>query len=108
VLKNAEMEFGAGSLVEVQGRFENCKVLLGEDAQLKIGPDGVLRDCQILGRGVILVHGQMLNDGDKGFTSPKVFFVASTGVAVGTIRQPQGLTRFGFEPGCILRLKITK
>lgn len=107
VLKNADLEFSAGSIVEVDGRFENCKIALGEEAQLKVGKTGFLRDCQITGRGVILVHGRMLNDDGKALTIPKVFFVGSTGTAVGTIKQPQGLTRFGFEPGCVLRLKIT-
>jgi hypothetical protein len=108
VLKNAELEFSEGSVVEVQGRFENCRIVLGDDARLTIGPTGVLRDCRVEGRGVVLVHGQMLNDSGKALTIPKVFFVGATGTAVGTIQQPPGLTRFGFEPGCCLRLQITR
>jgi hypothetical protein len=108
VLKNAELEFSAGSTVEVDGRFESCTIKLGDDAQLKIGRSGVMRDCRIEGEGIILVHGQMLNHASESLAIPKVFFVASTGTAVGTIKQPRGLTRFGFEPGCNLKLKIRK
>ncbi len=107
VLKNAELEFSEGSTVEVQGQFENCKIVLGEDARLTIGQSGVLRDCRVAGQGVIFVHGQMLNGNGKALTTPKVFFVGASGTAVGTIKQPPGLTQFGFEPGCSLRLKIS-
>lgn len=107
VLKNAELEFSDGSVVEVQGQFENCKIVLGEDARLTIGQTGVLRDCRVAGQGVIFVHGRMLNGSGKALTTPKVFFVGASGTAVGTIQQPKGFTRFGFEPGCSLRLKIS-
>jgi hypothetical protein len=34
--------------------------------------------------------------------------VSSTGSMVGGVQQPAELTRFAFEPGCKLRMKITK
>jgi hypothetical protein len=106
VLRNAELEFGAASSVDVQGLFENCSITLGEGAELKIGPAGVIRDCRISGEGNVLIQGQMLNRNGNTPTTSKTFFVGSTGTAVGTIQQPRDLTRFGFEPGCTLRLKI--
>jgi hypothetical protein len=73
-----------------------------------IGETGVLADCQISGRGIIRVHGRMLNDAGRAQFVPRVFFVGATGTAVGTIKQPAELTRFEFEPGCTLRLKIMR
>jgi len=107
VLRNAEFEIGDGSAVEVQGRLENCKIILGEDARLTIGEAGVLRDCRVAGPGGLYVHGQIRNGSDEALTMPKVFFVGASGSVVATIQQPSGLTRFGFEPGCSVRLKIT-
>ena len=106
VLKNAELEFSAGSSVEVRGRFENCAITLGAGAELQIGAGGLLSDCRITGEGVVLVHGRLLNRAKNPVVTARMFVVGAGGTAVGTVQQPAGKTRFGFEPGCILRLTI--
>jgi len=106
VLKNAELEFSAGSAVEVRGRFENCAITLGAGAELRVGPGGLLRDCRIGGEGVVLVYGRLLNRAKNTPVIARVFLVGAGGTAVGTVQQPAGKTRFGFEPGCVLRLTL--
>ena len=54
VLRNASLEFGEASVVEIQSRFENCEIVLVEGAQLTIGVDGVLESCRISGPGEIV------------------------------------------------------
>jgi uncharacterized protein YjbI with pentapeptide repeats len=106
VLKNAELEFSADSSVEVRGHFENCAITLGAKAELRVGAGGLLRDCRITGEGVVLVYGRLLNRAENSAVTARVFVVGAGGTAVGTVQQPAGKTRFGFEPGCVLRLSI--
>jgi uncharacterized protein YjbI with pentapeptide repeats len=109
VLRNATLEFGEKSSVEIESRFENCSIALGTGAVLKLGKHGVLQGCQVVGFGEIVIHGEFKENGKgPGFVGPKRLTVGKDGVVTGTVQQPPEMTDFGFEPGCVLRLKIQK
>lgn len=106
VLRNATLEFGAGSKIHVDSRFENCAIALGEDAELVIGESGVLRDCQILGHGSIVVNGCFFERQSPGIAGPKSLVVSARGMLKGAVEQAPDSTVFAFEAGCRLRVKI--
>jgi uncharacterized protein YjbI with pentapeptide repeats len=109
VLRNATLEFGGDSIVEIQSRFENCAIALVEGAQLTIGPDGVLEGCRIQGPGEIVVHGRFAQaDPDPSIVGPRRLIVGRTGAVDGVVRQHPDLTQFGFERGCTMRINITR
>ena len=108
-LGSAKLEFSEGSLVEVQSRFENCAITLRPGAKLILGENGVLDGCRIEGAGDILVRGRVSESGESpSIVGPRRVVVASCGSLSATVKQPPEQTRFGFEPGCHLRLKITR
>lgn len=107
VLRNAELAFAPGAVVTVEGTFDRCHLHLGEGTRLEVGRSGSLLACKILGAGHVTVLGRLANDGGDGAeTTARVLRVAAGGFAAGRVRQPDGGTRFGFEPGCVLRLEI--
>lgn len=108
VMKNAVLEFGALSVVEVEGRFEKCSVALGDGAHFLLGPEGVMEECLISGSGEIVIQGTFSEtSGGAGIIGPKRFIVSETGSVTATVEQPASLTQFAFERGCHLRMKIT-
>jgi len=109
LLGGAQLEFSEGSHVEVQSRFENCAITLKPGAKFILGENGVLEGCRIEGAGDILVQGRVSEKGDgPSIVGPRRVVVASGGSLMATIKQPAEQTRFGFEPGCHLRLRITR
>jgi uncharacterized protein YjbI with pentapeptide repeats len=108
VLRDATLEFGDGSVIHVDSRFENCSIALGEGAELTIGEPGVLKNCAIVGRGSIVVHGRFFERSSPGIVGPKSLVVSTGGAVVGSIEQTIEPTAFAFEPGCRLRVKILK
>jgi hypothetical protein len=109
VVGHAQFDFGEDSLVEVQSRFENCAINLQPGAKFILGEHGVLEGCRILGAGDILVRGRVTESGSEpSIVGPRRLVVATGGSLVATIKQPPEQTRFGFEPGCHLHLKITR
>jgi uncharacterized protein YjbI with pentapeptide repeats len=109
VLRNASLEFGEKSVVEIESRFENCSIALGTGAVLTLGTHGVLQGCQVVGYGEIVINGEFKENGKgPGFVGPKRFVVGKHGVVTGSVQQPPESTEFGFEQGCVLRLKIQK
>ena len=109
VLGHAQLEFGEGSLVEVDSRFENCAITLKDGAKFVVGQHGVLEGCSIKGAGDILVHGRFAQAGDgPSIVGPRRVVVAAGGSLAATVLQPAEQTRFGFERGCHLRLTITR
>jgi len=108
------LQFDEGATVEIESLFEACTISLGRGTELLIGSDGVLDGCQIKGAGNITIKGKFFEaTGNKKMSGPAVqgahsLIVASTGSMVGAVQQPAELTRFAFEPGCKLRVKITK
>jgi len=109
VLRNATFEFGEKSLVEIESRFENCSIALGAGATLKLGKQGVLEGCQVVGFGEIVIHGEFRENGKKpGLVGTKRLIVCKEGTVSGSLQQPPESTEFGFERGCRLRLKIQK
>jgi uncharacterized protein YjbI with pentapeptide repeats len=109
VLRNATLEFGDGSEVEIQSRFEKCSIKLVEGSRLTIGPEGVLDRCRVQGPGDLVIHGKFAQeDGEPSIVGPRSLFVGAAGVVDGAVQQHPDRTRFGFECGCEMRLKILK
>jgi hypothetical protein len=108
VLRNATLEFGEGIKVQIDSRFEQCSIALGRGAELTVGKAGVLAHCRIEGSGNITLHGRFFERESPGIIGPSQLVVTSEGELVGQVEQAPHLTRFGFEPGCRLRMKILK
>ena len=108
VLRDATLEFGDGSVIHVDSRFENCSISLGEGAELTIGEPGILKNCAIVGRGNIVVHGRFFERSSPGIVGPRSLVVSTRGAVVGSVEQSHEATAFAFEPGCRLRVKILK
>jgi hypothetical protein len=108
VLRDATLEFGDGSVIHVDSRFENCSISLGEGAELTIGEPGILKNCAIVGRGNIVVHGRFFERSSPGIVGPRSLVVSTRGAVVGSVEQTHESTAFAFEPGCRLRVKILK
>ena len=84
------------------------------DGFLHLGSDGVLTGCQITGAGNITINGKFFEkqDAKKSGAGASIagahqLVVTATGALVGAVQQPTELTRFAFEPGCQLRMKIS-
>jgi hypothetical protein len=109
VMRNATLEFGALSVVDVEGRLENCTIVLGEGAHLRLGAEGVMDGCKISGDAEIEILGTFSqNGGGPGIVGARQLVVGRTGSVSTTLEQPKALTRFGFEKGCHLRMKIVR
>ena len=108
VLRDATLEFGEGSVIHIDSRFENCLIALGEGAELTIGKSGVLKACEIVGNGCITVHGRFFERTSPGISGARSVTVSGSGAMVGGLEQAEGATLFAFEPGCRLRVKILK
>ena len=106
VLRNASLQFDDGAIVEIESLFEQCTITLGKDTDLVIGKNGVLADCQITGAGNITVHGHFFERVSPGIVGAKQVMVTAGGSLVGAVEQPASPTRFAFEAGCNLRMKI--
>ena len=107
VLRNAELEFHDGALVQIESRFEHCNIRLGDDAELVVGEHGVLKDCTITG-GRLRVLGRFLEQRSPGLLGPRELHVSKEGAVVATVQQPEQATQFAFERGCQLRVQITE
>ena len=108
VLRNATLEFGAGIKVHIESRFEQCSIALGQGAELTVGKSGVLSQCRIEGAGNITIHGRFQERESPGIVGPSELVVTSEGTLVGVVEQAPEMTRFGFEPGSKLRVKILR
>lgn len=106
VLRFAALEFESGVSVEIDSRFEQCTLALGEGTELVVGPEGVLAGCQVTGGGNITISGTFFEGKTPGIVAPKTLVVTSTGALVGAVEQSKERTQFAFEPGCRLRMKI--
>jgi hypothetical protein len=106
VLRNAHLEFHSGAAVEIESLFEQCTIALGDGSELVIGTGGVLNGCQVTGAGKITIHGKFVERESPGIAGATQLVVSSVGSLVGAVEQPPERTRFAFEPGCHLRMKI--
>ena len=108
VLKNATLDFEAGARIEIDSLFENCAINVGDGTELVIGEAGVLADCTISGAGASTVHGHFFERESPGILGPRELVVSSGGAVVASVLQNDTLTRFAFERGSRLRVKIVK
>jgi len=109
VLRNAALEFGAKSVVEIESRFENCSIQVQEGTQLTLGPHGTLEGCRITGGGEIVLQGSFVHeDAGPSILGPRRLVVARTGSLNGCVEQHPQLTQFGLEKGCCLNLRIVR
>jgi hypothetical protein len=108
VLRDATLEFGDGSSIEIDSRFEKCTISLGEGTDLVVGEAGVLSECMIMGGGNITIHGQFFERESPGIVGPRRLVVSAQGSLVGSVQQSQVNTAFAFQPGCRLRMKILR
>jgi hypothetical protein len=108
VLKNATLDLEAGARVEIDSLFENCAINLGDGTELVVGETGVLADCQISGCGSITVHGQFFERESPGIVGPREVVVSGKGAMVAAVQQSPDTTRFAFERGSRLRVKILR
>lgn len=106
VLRDATLEFGMGSVIHIDSRFDNCTITLREGAELTIGEAGVLKNCSIMGQGKLVVHGRFFERQSPGIVGVRSLYVSSRGGIVGGVEQVADGTSFAFEPGCRLRMKI--
>ena len=106
MLRNASLAFDAGAHVEIDSLFENCTITLGEGTELVVGDAGVLADCNIAGAGSITVNGQFFERESPGIVGPRELVVSRGGALVASVQQVPALTRFRFERGSRLRVKI--
>ena len=108
VLRNASLEFDSGAFVEIESLFEQCSISLGEGTELVVGKGGVLSDCQIKGGGSITINGHFFERESPGIIGAEQVVVSAGGALVGAVEQSTHSTRFAFEPGCKLRMKILR
>jgi hypothetical protein len=108
VMRNAALEFGDNSLVEIESRFEKCSLTLGTGTELVLSEAGVLDSCTISGAGNIIVHGTFLEKKGPSIFGPRRLIVSARGALRATVEQASELTQFAFEPGCRLRLEIVR
>jgi uncharacterized protein YjbI with pentapeptide repeats len=108
ILRNATLTFEAGARVEIDSLFENCSIEIGEGTELVVGSSGVLADCNIAGGGSITINGQFFERESPGIVGARELVVSREGALVASIQQSAALTRFRFERGSRLRVKIGK
>ena len=108
MLRNATLTFDAGAHVEIDSLFQDCTIHVGDKTELVIGPAGVLADCEIVGGGNLTVHGKFFEKKSPGIVGARQLVVSAKGAVVSAIAQTGEPTRFGFEQGCQLRVKLVK
>ena len=85
--------------------LSQCVIRMTDNAILVVGETGLLDGCSISG-GRIQVHGRFLSPENIGLRAPTELIVFERGLVATKLEQRQGQTRFGFAPGCRLRLNI--
>ena len=109
VLRGATLEFSEDCQVEIESYLENCTIHPAQGTTLTVGPNGVLKGCQIVGRGDIVIAGEFIEGGaSPGIVGPRRLHIGQTGTIVAAIQQASTLIEFGFEHGCSLSLRIRK
>jgi len=106
IMRDATLTFDDGACVEIDSLFENCTIALGVGAELVVGRAGVLADCEIAGAGAITVHGQFFERKSPGIVGARALRVTGEGTLVAAVAQGVSPTRFAFDRGCRVRLRI--
>jgi len=73
-----------------------------------VGDAGVLADCTVAGGGSITINGQFFERESPGIVGARELTVSRQGALVASVQQSADLTRFRFERGSRLRVKIVK
>jgi hypothetical protein len=106
VLRDATLSFAAGTHVLIDGVLERCTLELGRGTELVVGASGVLADCNVSGEGTLIVHGAFFERTSPGIAGIARLSVTQSGTVSAAVAQKSTSTRFDFEPGCRLRMKI--
>ena len=107
IMRDATLVFGDNAYVEIESIFEKCAITLGNGAELVVAREGILRNCSVSGAGRVTVHGFFSEtESGPGLIGPRQLFVSSKGSIISKVQQTAQATKFGFEPGCRLRLTI--
>jgi hypothetical protein len=106
ILRGATLRFDSGCRVEVESLFEQCVIELGEGTELLVGSSGVLSDCKVVGRGSLVIAGKFYEKDSPGIVGPLQLIVNAGGCLVAEVEQAAETTRFAFEPGSNLRVKM--
>jgi hypothetical protein len=108
VLKGATLDFGEGAQVEIESVFQECTIHVGRGTEVVVKDVGVLSDCQILGPGNLTVLGHVFGSkGKPSIVGASQLIVRKAGGLDCAIEQAEPATRFAFEPGSRLRVRIT-
>jgi uncharacterized protein YjbI with pentapeptide repeats len=106
-LAKAELSFAAHSRVEIEGLLEDCDIRLGDQCELVIAENGVLADCSIRGGGSITIKGKFYQKKSPGIVQPSELVVMAGGMLDSDVVGGES-TRFAFERGCHLQMKILR
>jgi hypothetical protein len=106
-LSRAELAFAPNSRVEIEGLLEDCEIKLGEQCELVISEHGVLADCTLRGGGTITIRGKFYQKKSPGIVNPAELVVMAGGMLDSDIVGGP-TTRFAFERGCHLQMKILR
>lgn len=106
ILKNATLHFDSLAKVEIDSMFENCKIHLADGARLTVGNRGFLNNCQIFGGGNVAVNGVLFEKDGPAVNEVRELKVGSQGTLVSTVKQHPDQTRFLFEKGSRLQLRV--
>ena len=108
VLRDADLRFDDGARVEIDSLFQNCTINIGDTTELIVGQAGVLADCQIIGGGNVTINGKFFERESPGIVGLRQLSVTAQGVLMSAVAQNPERTRFAFESGCQLRVKIVE
>src|SRR5262249_47063180 len=108
VIRDAIIQFADDARVEIESRFERCSISIGPNTELVIGEAGVLKDCKVVGRGSVTIRGRFFESDSPGCVEPRELVVSAHGAVIAAVQQGSEPTRFSFEPGCRLRMKIKR
>jgi hypothetical protein len=108
VLRNALLKFAPGARVRIDGLLVGCTIELGDEAELVIGPRGVLASCTVTGTGRIVVQGKFYEGKSPGIVGLRAIDVREHAVLVAAVEQASVGAMFAFERGSKLRLKVLR
>ena len=88
-------------------RLSSLSAAAGSPLRAQLSTSGrQISGCQISGSGLVTIHGKFVEREAPGISGATQLLVSAGGSLTGAVEQPPEYTRFAFEPGCVLRMKI--